>query len=303
MKKQFFVLLVMLSAYFIVPFDIIFASNNTLNPGNGTYLLQEATGADNSPITVYYYRPDGWNAGDPMVVVFHGSNRNAEEYCRNWKGYAEENNLLVICPEFTKQKYPGARYYSTGNVMDRFDGSGRIQPKDLWVFSSVNRIIRDAKERVDSKNSKVIVFGHSAGGQFLQRYIFFAETTVADLIIPANAGWYTMPDFSVRFPYGIKDAPVTESMLAVAFAKPVVVLLGEADVKRTNNLRITARADKQGVNRLERGKNFFATSQKMAEKLGVPFRWRLATVPRVGHNGKKMAEGAISYIKEVCRNG
>ena len=108
-----------------------------------------------------------------------------------------------------------------------------------------------------------------------------------------------MPDESVRFPYGLDGVPLSDEELAAAFAKPVVILLGEADTKRTENLRQTPEADAQGMNRLERGKNFFAIAQEKAAEMGVPFNWQAATVSGVGHDGAAMADAALAVIEQL----
>ena len=266
--------------------------------GESSYLLEEHTGTTADPIRIFTYRSIGWRPGNIIVFVFHGMNRNAEDYRSGWVSHADENNLLIICPEFTKAKYPGTRYYHTGNIMDRTDGSGRLQPKDRWVFPAADRIIRDVKSRIEAYESPVVVFGHSAGGQFVHRYAFFGGDSDVGLIMPSNGGVYTMPDNTIPFPYGLGGVPLHEDELADAFAKPVVLLLGEADVKRSSNLRMTPEADRQGMNRLERGRNFFEAAKKKAAEMGVPFNWKLVIVPGVGHNGTKMGNAAIQVIKE-----
>jgi len=266
--------------------------------GESSYLLEEDTGATADPIRIFTYRSAGWRPGNIIVFVFHGMNRNAEDYRSGWMAHADENNLLIICPEFTKAKYPGTRYYHTGNIMDRTDGSGRLQPKNRWVFPAADHIIRDVKSRMEAYESPVVVFGHSAGGQFVHRYAFFGEDSDVGLIMPSNGGVYTMPDNTIPYPYGLGGVPLREEELAAAFAKPVVLLLGEADVKRSSNLRMTPEADRQGMNRLERGRNFFEVAKKKAAELGVPFNWKLVIVPGVGHNGTKMGNAAMRVIKE-----
>ena len=267
--------------------------------GESNYDMEEPTGATSAPITVYCYRAANWSPGRPIVFVFHGMNRNAEEYRASWEGFADTDGLLIICPEFTDAKYPGSRYYNTGNIMDKTNGKGHLQPKDEWVFPVVDRVIRDVKERMGAGNSPVAVFGHSAGAQMVHRYALFGGPTEAALIMPANAGWYTMPDENVRFPYGLDGVPLSDEELAAAFAKPVVILLGDADTKRTENLRQTPEADAQGMNRLERGKNFFAIAQEKAIEMGVPFNWQAATVAGVGHNGAAMADAALAVIEQL----
>ena len=270
----------------------------SLPAGESCWLFEESTGVNGDPVRVFTYRSAGWQPGDMIVCVFHGMKRNPEHYLAGWIAHADENSLLVLCPEFTKEKYPGTGYYHTGNIMDRTNGAGRLQPKDSWVFPAVDRLISEVKARTEAYESPVVLFGHSAGGQFLHRYALFGGNTEAVLIMPANGGLYTMPDSTVPFPYGLGGVPLSDEELAAAFAKPVVLLLGEADVKRTSNLRMTPEADRQGLNCLERGRNFFAAAKRKAAELGVPFSWKLVTVPGVGHQGTKMGDAAMQVIKE-----
>lgn len=60
----------------------------------------------------------------------------------------------------------------------------------------------------------------------MHRYSLFASHPAADAIVCANAGWFTMPDESVCYPYGIKNVPLSDRDLARAFARPVIMLMG-----------------------------------------------------------------------------
>lgn len=267
--------------------------------GESVYTLAEATGATSSPISIYCYRSANWSVGRPIVFVFHGMNRNADDYRAGWESLADKDGLLIICPEFTETKYPGSRYYNTGNIMDKTNGKGSLQPKDKWVFPAIDRIIRDVKVRMGAEDSPVAIFGHSAGAQMVHRYALFGGPTEAALIMPANAGWYTMPNMNTKFPYGLKGVPMTEAELKAAFAKPVVILLGEADIQRTENLRQTPEADAQGENRFERGQHFYYQGSSEAARIGAEFNWQVVTVPGVGHNGDAMAKTAVQVIEQL----
>lgn len=295
-----FIFAVLLCTGFLFNVQPNCAFAESLPVGESSYLLEESAGVNDDPIRIFTYRSAGWQPGDMIVFVFHGMNRNAEDYLAGWIPHADENNLLVICPKFTKEKYPESRYYHTGNIMDRTDGKGRLQPMDKWVFLAADRLISEVKARTEAYESPVVIFGHSAGGQFVHRYAFFGGSPDVVLLIPSNGGVYTMPDYTIPFPYGLGGVPLSQDKLAAAFAKPVVLLLGEADVKRTN-LRVTPEADRQGLNRLERGKNFFEAARKKAAELGVLFNWKLITVPGVGHQGTKMGNAAMKVIKEYFK--
>lgn len=270
-------------------------AKETLPAGTGVYQLDEKTGVNNDPINVYYHRPQNWKNGDKILVVFHGVSRDARGYFKALEQDADEKNILLICPEFTKEKYPGSRYYNYGNVRGGKNYSVQMD-SSKWTYNAVNRIIADIKNRAGANNSKVALFGHSAGSQFMHRYVFFVDKIDADLVIAANAGAYLLPNEKADYPYGIKNVPVGENELKRAYAGNVIIMLGESDVKRDKNLPTNPSAERQGKNRFERGQNYFAQSQAKAAEIGAEFNWQLVTVPNVGHSGFKMEKAALNYL-------
>jgi len=270
-----------------------------LNVGAGMFTMPEDTGANTNNLQVFYYRPANWTPDKPIVVVQHGLKRNAQEYRDGWVKYADQYTLLVVCPEFSEEKYPGVRYYNTGNVSDTDDDTGNLQPKDKWVFPVINHVFNEVKIRSGATNNTFTLFGHSAGAQLVHRYVLLGGQTQAERIISANAGWYTMPDTNAKFPYGIKDMSLSKEELTKVFAKPVTILLGEKDNNPNHKiLRHTLQADAQGFSRFERGNQFFNKAKEKAAELGVPFNWNLITVPGVGHSDVGMAAAAAKLIAE-----
>ena len=117
-----------------------------------------------------------------------------------------------------------------------------------------------------------------------------------DRLITANAGWYTMPDFSIEYPYGLKGTPIDTTDLRSLFRHKVIVLLGDADTLRTSSLRQTPEADQQGRHRYERGLSYFAEAKQHAKNQNIPFAWVLQTVRGVGHKNAKMAPAAAGLL-------
>ena len=118
-----------------------------------------------------------------------------------------------------------------------------------------------------------------------------------DQAITANAGWYTMPDPAVAFPYGTKSAPITGETLGAALGKPLTVLLGTADTDTADpDLRTTAEANLQGPHRFARGQSFHAEGRALADRLGTPFGWKIVFVPGVGHSNALMAQATAKLI-------
>lgn len=269
---------------------------NQLSSGAGMFTMLETTGVIQEDLRVFYYRPAGWTPDKEIVIVLHGVQRNAEQYRDEWKKYADEYNLLMVCPDFSEKKYPGVGYYNVGNVMNTDNESGKLQPREKWIFSVIDRVFSEVHVRSGATTDTFTLFGHSAGAQFVHRYLLFSTESKAKKIISANAGWYTMPERDIAFPYGLKNVPMTDENLAQEFSKVVIILLGESDTRTGGVLRHTSLADKQGSNRFERGNNFFERSKDKAEALGVPFNWQLITVPGVGHSDVGMAAAAAKLI-------
>ena len=260
--------------------------------GESMSCIRERTGVNQDALWLYYYRPGRWTEKDAVFIAFHGFGRAGAEYCKALRKLAEERNMLIVCPELTERKYPGAEWYQEGGIMDT---DGHVREKEKRTFSVVDWIVEEVKSRTQA-TGKVILFGHSAGGQFVHRWTLLGGKKVVDVIAVANSGWFTMPDRDIDYPYGIKNVGVTDKELAEAFAKPVILFMGEKDVERKPPFRDTPEADAQGMNRMERCTNYFRQCKAKAEELRVPFRWKLETVEGAAHQGVKMAEGAAAYI-------
>jgi poly(3-hydroxybutyrate) depolymerase len=249
------------------------------------------------PVRVFATRPVGLAADRPVVFVMHGTNRNADEYRDQWHDLAVEYDFLLLVPEFSKRDFPGPEGYNYGNVQDT-DGSSR--PPAEWAFSAIEKIFDEARRRFSIKTNAYAMYGHSAGAQFVHRFLYYVPDARLARVVVANAGWYTMPDPAVDFPYGLRGSAIGEAQVAAALGLPVTILLGENDTDPAHpSLRRTPEALAQGANRFERGQAFFRAAAQYAETLGVPFRWQLATVPGADHNNRLMAPAAVPYLLET----
>lgn len=150
----------------------------------------------------------------------------------------------------------------------------------------------------DSNQSDYYLYGHSAGSQFVHRFLYYKPDARVNIAFPANAGWYTMPTEAERWPYGLEGAGVSMEALEKAFAQEVILLLGNRDIKTdSDNLRRTEEAMRQGPHRYARGQAFFAAAQARAAELGVPLNWRLQIVDGAEHENDQMANGVLPFIR------
>jgi poly(3-hydroxybutyrate) depolymerase len=265
-------------------------------PGTHVLTLDEPRGIAPGPMRVFMHRPARWSPDGPLLLVMHGVQRDAERYLAEWRDLAEAANVLVICPEFSSTKFPGARWYKLGKLFDR-ERAGAAQPRTHWTFPVADTVVAAVRARTGWTRRRFDMFGHSAGAQFVHRYALFSPSNAVDRIIVANAGWYTMPDTRVPFPYGLGGSGVTEAEIAIALARPVTVLLGDQDVDPQHpSLRRNAEADRQGLHRFARGHAFFESARAETARLAVPFAWRLEIVPGVAHQNAGMARAAVRLL-------
>jgi len=248
------------------------------------------------PLEVWAYTPSNYAPNSKVLFVMHGVKRDADRYRDEWAALAEQHNLLLIVPQFSQENFPRALGYNLGNVFadDKYQ---QANPPEIWAYSAIEPLFDYVKSRYANTNNTYNLYGHSAGSQFVHRFIFFVPDSRTAKIVSANSGWYTTPDFNIGFPYGLKNTMVTQDNLIASLQKPVVILLGEADSDPNDKyLRKAAPAMLQGPHRLARGKFFFNQAKQASQQYAVNFGWQLASVPNVGHKNGLMAEAAIAYL-------
>jgi hypothetical protein len=265
------------------------ASKAVVEPGRGVFTFDGYRPLADRPVRVFYDAPADPSTAE-ILIVMHGVGRNAEEYRADWEQLLADRNVIVLVPEFSDADYPGPLSYNAGNVVDQ---NGRPQPREQWTFNVIEALFDFVVRDVHSRAVDYALFGHSAGAQFVHRFVEFMPENRARVAVAANAGWYTMPDDSVPFPYGLRGGPAQQRDLGPAFGANLVVLLGADDTDPgDDSLRHDERSDQQGRYRLERGQNFYRVAHDVAERESLPFRWRMQLVPGVAHSHTDAAAAA-----------
>lgn len=239
------------------------------------------------PIEVFTHKPVNYRAG-PLLVVVHGSDRNAAEYRDHAKPIAESLGVLVVAPLFDAARFTDERYKRGGGMTK----DGRLQPREQWTFNVIERLVAEVRRREGRPDLPYYVIGHSGGAQFTARLAMYLPGG-AKGFVAANAGSYTFPDPEVRFPYGLRGLPpelTDEAIIRRYLAAPLTLYLGTGDVLQleSDGFDFSPEALHQGPHRLARGHNFFATMQALAARRGWPFNWRLVETPGIAHSGAQM---------------
>ena len=293
MFKKVSVLLVFITA---------FSTAQNLNSNStGSFTYTPNGPLSDQPVDVYYNIPPGDITTMPILFSFHGAGRNAVDYRDYWINMSNTNSFIVIAPEFSTDFYPGlGDDYLMGNVFDDGDNptSESRNPENEWTFSVIEPLFDYIKADISGNQMSYRAWGHSGGSQFLHRFLFFKPNSRLEVAVCSNAGWYTVPEVGVSFPYGIDNSELPESNITHAFETKLIVHLGESDTNQNSSgLRHNTVVDnQQGLNRFVRGNYFFNTSEAEAEDMDVTFNWEIDTVPNVGHNAQQMANDALPHI-------
>ena len=280
MRNFIFILLFVFSAASAQVTD----PSGILEAGKGTIKF---IANDGNKLTAYTYRDPGFDPRDGRILfVMHGNSRNADDYRDRAQRYvAEDYAVLVVAPEFPKSKYPWSRDYTLNSVN----------------YETIESLFDSVVNELGGDQNGYYLYGHSTGGQFVHRFMTFMVKNRAVSAVAANAGWYTLPDRNVAYPYGLEDTTLESADIGHLLSANMTVMLGEEDTTscyRDSSLRCTSEAREQGINRLERGQFYYALGEDVATAEGKPFGWTLAIIPGVGHSSSGTLKEAGPYLFE-----
>jgi poly(3-hydroxybutyrate) depolymerase len=242
-------------------------------------------GADD-PIEVFTYRPPTYRDG-PLILVFHGVNRNAEDYRNFAITLAERHGAIVAAPLFDRVRFPRDAYQQGGILSE-----GVPQPREKWTFSRLPALITELQARAGNPALPYYILGHSAGGQFVARLAAVAGDLGAQRLIAANPGSHLFPTRDAPYGYGFGGLPdelSNDDAIRRFLAAPLTLYLGTGDNDPNHpSLDRSPPALNQGAHRYARGLNCFETAQRLAQQRGWPFNWRKVEVADIPHDAARM---------------
>lgn len=233
----------------------------------------------NLPQQRYYLaRPDGRDSGR-VLVLMHGISRNVKMFIESVCPLVQGMGITLVAPLFEKGR---CRDYQ------RLGRNGEGPRSDL----ALDAILSEVSELTGWTGGKAYFYGHSAGAQFVQRYLFAHPQRVERAALSA-AGWYTFPD-KHDYPFGIRstpDLPGIDFEPARFLRVPAAVFIGLRDTLRDEALNVSGRIDRQqGRNRLERARHWVKAMQKAAREQGLPAQTELFEIDGMGHDHAEAIE-------------
>lgn len=259
----------------------------------------------NKPITVYYYIPTedyttGVTVTDmPVLFSMHGAERSGNSACSIWAKLAEAYKFIVIAPEYSKTHY-NENAYQFGGVQASKSAT-MAQDRSLWTYNTIESIFDYFKKETGSSAKAYYLFGHSAGGQFVGRFMMAMPDARVIRGVAANPSSWAWPYIdgltgtdgkNYDWGYSVKGTPMADyEALKVFFAKKLIVMAGTNDVVADSYLDDSAAANAQGKNRFERAQNFYNVCTQMAKDLNAECNMKLGIVEGVAHSSTGIIYG------------
>lgn len=236
----------------------------------------------------FEYIPVDASEGAPVLVLVHGISRRAAQLIFRFREQADKHGLVLVAPLYQKVIY--------GQYQQVIDPGG--PRSDLALLDILAQLRQDWQAEI----GQVHVFGFSGGAQFAHRFALLHPERVSSLCLAA-AGWYTMPDASRRYPYGVRTHPLGAAAydLDRYLAIDRHVFVGEDDVLRDASLRQSPRLDRdQGVNRVERARRWIERMDAASAARGaMPHRSTLDILPGLGHSFGRSARRKVDLPARV----
>lgn len=227
----------------------------------------------------FRYIPTSYSAGaqHKVLVAIHGTEGSADHYLGVCRNFAETNGIILIVPWLNLAQFPT---FDNLNLANTTIGAPRA---DLRVLD----LVTAACEGLSADTEHLYLFGHSRGGQFVQRFVYAHPDRVARAAA-CGSGLYLSPDPSIitdygpMFPYGVLPNPFAPDLAdrtMKEFANvPMAIVVGSSDP------------------RAKMAADFMKQTEAIARRDQYPLHFELIVVPNGTHSGSENFPAAAEFL-------
>ncbi|GAA5042632.1 poly(3-hydroxybutyrate) depolymerase [Thermocatellispora tengchongensis] len=222
----------------------------------------------------------------PVLVAVHGTGRRPEQLREALVPFADEHGVIVVAPLFPA----GIGDPDDVHAYKFLDGHGVRY--DLVLLDIVEQVGHRWNARVD----RIMLYGHSGGGQFAHRFLYLHPGRLAAVAISAP-GRVTLLDDTLPWFTGVAD---TRSRFGIevdprAIARvPVLLTIGAEDDGIADLTVVSDDGGRQpGTTRRER-------LDRLADSFtahGVP--WTQAVIPGGGHDTAATLPAVTRFLADA----
>jgi hypothetical protein len=275
-----------------------------------------------------------------LVIYIHGARRNGLDYYE-WGEKAvnaahKQEETLFFSPQFNSEKDLEDHKHDATHLFwvknnwrigdESVSSEKRVMASSFSSFSLIDSVIaRACNKKLFPNLKRITVIGHSAGGQFVSRYV--GMTSLPNTMTAYKFNFIVMNPSTYLY---LDDRRPVQTDKGLAFIKPdttgcssyndyprgmanlnpyaalvgvetitqqflkrdISYILGEKDVNMNDSsLDKSCEGNMQGRFRLERGQFFYEYVQLFAKKKKIH---QIDVVPDVAHDGDKMVNSAAA---------
>lgn len=260
--------------------------------------------------TYHLYVPQSHTEASRVLFVVHGTPAPAQDvvelaatFIARWTDFAEEKSLVIVSLAFNRIDF-GSHDDGRGGYRGLF---GRAVGADQFLHGVFEQVGSITPIRTDER--RFFLYGHSAGGQFANRYVVRHPDRVLATALSAP-GRYAFPDPDAVWPFGMKrlngsiewklsgetypiDVTPDPDGWAKAANAPITVMVGTEDTDELGCLPAQCDPSWGGsANRKDVGRRWVDAMNALAAQEGAVGRARFFVVHGVGHSSAGLTEEA-----------
>lgn len=252
------------------------------------------------------YIPRSAETTPRFLVLIHGTPGRtetalacAEHFLSHFISEAKHRGVVLLAPAFDTKNFGGFEGPG-GGYRGLF---GRNVAADVFV----NEILQAYQQRFQRWDGKIYLYGHSAGGQFVSRYLVMHPDRIIASVVSA-AGTYAFPNAAIKWADGM--APLRRQMLwdgedatrevnvvpdperwVEASLLSTTVIVGRLD-----DSKLRESPAQPGRNMIERAKQWTRAMNDLAAANGKKGAVQLILLDGVGHNGRLLSVTGIKHL-------
>jgi poly(3-hydroxybutyrate) depolymerase len=260
------------------------------------YAIGEITEIKDKYGTFFIYVPEELSKQTNVLVLIHGTPSESEAetetayyYIYNWKDFAKRQGFILIVPTFNQKDFSSRH----GEIIDSLTGFRGLFGREIGADEWVLRLVAAFQQEFELENEKFYLYGHSAGGQYVGRFLVTHPEKVKKGVITA-AVTYPQPKVEISWPYGMGELhseihwedgtseqvdiiPEKQKWIE-ATQVPVTVIVGMGDTEPQ-----LERPGQEGTNRILIGQNWVDDMATFARENGIVSQIKFGAIPAKGH--------------------
>jgi pimeloyl-ACP methyl ester carboxylesterase len=265
-----------------------FASNSVIPEAGEVVLKQTAHGS------YWQYIPRSLQYPVSVMVAVHGTPGEdgalaaAEGYLRTFQHAARQQGVVLLAPAFDTPNF--------GGIAGPGGGYRGLFGRHISADGFVNEILAEYSTTFPTYDGKIYLVGHSAGGQFVSRYLVMHPDRVHRAVISA-AGTFAIPDPDIPWADGM--ARLQREWLWEGDTEPQIIDIAPdaAGWLKGSQLPVTVVVGSlDDLPHIERAQHWVRDMHHFARQQGVESSVQFVLVDGVGHSGAQLAPTAVQHL-------